>query len=424
MKALSILGVVSLLICSPAPIAAADTTNGWTSWSPRDEIMPKFSIDAKGGRSNTPALTIQSRDANDFGGWEKRFDNISGGSTYRFTTWYRAENVKDERRSVIARLQWLDAKGKNARPADYALDVAHEGRWKKIELVTPVPTNAVAVEVQLGLGFTEKGRVAWDQVELVPEPTPRDRIVRAATIYHRPRGMKSAAEALEQFCQLAQGAAAQKPDIICMPEGATVVGTGKSYADVSESIPGPSTARLGALARELHSYIVAGIYERSGHVIYNTAVLMGRDGKLVGKYRKTHLPREEWEAGITPGDSYPIFQTDFGKVGLMICWDLQFPEPCRAMAAQGAEVVLLPIWGGSEVLAQARAIENHIFLISSSYDMRSFVVDPTGKILAEATQQQPVASAELHLDRKIFQPWLGDMSTRTWKERRADIVVP
>jgi predicted amidohydrolase len=203
-----------------------------------------------------------------------------------------------------------------------------------------------------------------------------------------------------------------------------VVGTGKPLAEVSETIPGPTTQTLGALAKKLNCYIVAGIYERVGKVVYNTAVMLGRDGKLAGKYRKTHLPREEVEAGLTPGDEYPVFDTDFGRVGLMICWDVQFPEPCRAMALQGAEVILLPIWGGSEVLARARAIENHVFLVTSSYDMETVIVDPTGKVLAQADHNgKPIAAAELHLDRKIVQPWLGDMKTRTWRERRPDIPV-
>jgi predicted amidohydrolase len=163
--------------------------------------------------------------------------------------------------------------------------------------------------------------------------------------------------------------------------------------------------------------------ERDGDVLRNSAVLVGPDG-LIGTYRKTHLPREEVEAGLTPGDSYPVFQTDFGKVGVMICWDVQFPEPARALAAQGAEVILLPIWGGNEILARARAIENHVFLISSSYDMKTFILNPVGESLAEATDQKKVVFADLPLDRKIVQPWLGDMKTRTWKERRADIPLP
>lgn len=415
--------ICALLLLCAAFARGAMSTNDWRPWSPRDEIAPRFSIEAN-GHAGQPSLRVEARDRSQFGTWEKHVKGIRGGSTYRFSAWYRTDDVKDERRSVISRLQWLDERGRTVRPPDFVLDGARDGKWRRVELVTPVPTNAVAVEIQLGLGFSDRGRVWFSDVDLAPEASPRDRVVRAMTIAHRPRGTKSAAESLEQFCKLAKNSAAQKPDIICFPEGATVCGTGKSYAEVAESIPGPSTERLGALAKELNSYIVAGIYERSGKIVYNTSVLVERDGKLVGKYRKTHLPREEWEAGITPGDEYPVFETEFGKVGMMICWDLQFPEPARAMAAQGAEVILLPIWGGSDVLAQARAIENHVFLISSSYDMRTFIVDPSGKVLAEATKDKPVVTAELFLDRKIFQPWLGDMKNRTWKERRVDLRVP
>jgi predicted amidohydrolase len=243
------------------------------------------------------------------------------------------------------------------------------------------------------------------------------------TVFHRPQNTKSAAESVEQFCRLVEAHAAEKPDVVCLPEGVTVVGTGKTYADVAEPIPGPTTERLGALARKVNAYVVAGIIERDGTTLYNTAVLLGRDGAFAGKYRKTHLPREEVEGGLTPGDAYPTFRTDFGTVGLMVCWDVQFPEPARALALQGAEILLLPIWGGSEVLAQARAIENSVFLVSSSYDMKTFVVDPAGKVLAEATKDRPVVVAEIRLDRPLLQPWIGDMKTRTWKERRPDIPV-
>jgi predicted amidohydrolase len=210
-------------------------------------------------------------------------------------------------------------------------------------------------------------------------------------------------------------------DLVCLPEGITVIGTGKSYADVSEAAPGPTTERLGRLARKLNAYIVAGIYEREGRVVYNTAVLLDRQGRLAGKYRKTHLPREEWEAGITPGDAYPVFTTDFGRIGLIICYDLQFPEPSRAMAAQGAEILVLPIWGGFDTLARARALENSVYLISSTYDMRSYILDPTGAILAEATREQPLARAEIDLETQFFLPWNGNMKTRTWKEWRPDL---
>jgi predicted amidohydrolase len=397
---------------------------GWTTRTPRAEIAPRFSVDATAGRAGRGALKIDSHNnPAAFGSWQRRVAGVIGGRAYRFVAYYRAEGVEYERRCVSARLDWLDASGNQARPPDYALDVGKENGWTKVEHVAAAPDNARSVVIELSFGWCAKGAVWWDDVQLVEDSSPPRRIVRAMTIYHRPSGTKSAAASVEQFCRLIESAAPQKPDVVCLPEGITIIGTGKSYAEVSEPIPGPTTRTLGEVAKKLRCYIVAGIYERVGGVIYNTAVLVGRKGELVGAYRKTHLPREEVEGGLTPGDSYPVFDTDFGKVGLMICWDVQFPEPCRALALKGAEVILLPIWGGSDILAKARAIENHVFLITSSYDMQTFIVDPTGKVLAEASKGQPVALAELHLDRKILQPWLGDMKTRTWKERRPDIPV-
>lgn len=397
--------------------------DSWKSWSPREGIAPEFAHDVSVDRAEGGSLRIQTRKSSDYGAWQRTVEGIAGGKSYRFTAFFQTRNVPNEVRSVIPRLEWVDARGTMVRPPEYAVASSEEKGWRRVDFGTTAPEGATAVKIQLGFGFAAEAAVWWDDISLTEESLPPARHVRAVTIFHRPRGTKSARASVEEFCALARQAAGEKPDIVCLPEGITVVGTGQSYWEVGESLPGPTTERLGTLARELHSYVVAGLYEKEGVILYNTAVLIGRDGKIAGKYRKTHLPREEWEAGITPGDQYPVFQTDFGTVGLMICWDVQFPEPARAMARQGAEVLLLPIWGGNEVLAKARAIENHVFLVSSSYDMKTFIVDPVGSVLAEADSAHPLASASLSLDQKFYQPWLGDMKYRTWKERRPDIPI-
>jgi predicted amidohydrolase len=405
---------------------SAGFPSGWSTLSPRSEISPAFSFDSEVGHSHPGSLYIDcGENPAAFGAWVRRIENLSGGLTYRFSAYYRAENVSHEMRSVIPRLEWFDENGKSVRPPDFALMVENEneGDWTRVEYSTSVPENTRSVEIQLSLGFAPKGRIWWDEIQIEMDSSPAHRVIRAVTVHHRPRGTASPQASVEEFCMLLESADLEEPDLICLPEGITVVGTGKTYFEVSEPIPGPTTERLGQLARKLNSYLVAGIYERTNAFVHNTAVLIGRQGELAGIYRKTHLPREEWEAGITPGHDYPVFATDFGKVGLLVCWDVQFPEPARAMALKGAEILLLPIWGGSDVLSQARAIENHTFLISSSFDMRSFIVDPSGSILAEANSAAPVAVAELHLDRFIHQPWLGNMKNRTWKERRPDIEV-
>lgn len=393
-----------------------DTTEGWTTWAPRVEIAPRFFVEEG-------ALAIHG-DGNPacHGAWRRRMD-VSGGRHYRFTAHCRAEGVAHARRCVTARLDWRDASGERIRQPDLVGEAGREGDWTTLDYTVESPPSASHVVVELALAWSAGGTVWWDGVTLM-EASPRPaRIVRAATIHHRPRDTRSSAESVAQFCCLAERAASHRPDILCLPEAITAVGTGRDLHEAGEPIPGPTTQTLGAAAKSLHCYLVAGLLERVGQAVYNTAVLIGRDGAVVGTYRKTHLPREEVEAGLTPGDSYPVFQTDFGTVGLMICWDLQFPEPARALALAGAEILLLPIWGGSELLARARALENHVFLVSSTYDMRSFILDPAGEVLAEATDAAPVAIAELALDRPLLQPWIGDMRARTWKERRPDIPV-
>ena len=143
-------------------------------------------------------------------------------------------------------------------------------------------------------------------------------------------------------------------------------------------------------------YIVAGILELDGEVVYNTAILLDRSGRLAGKYRKVSLPREEIEGGVSPGNALPIFETDFGKIGMMICWDVAFPEPARMLAMKGAEVILMPIWGGNLTLAKARAIENQVHLVTSTYDqdMVSGIIDLEGNIMEKGNEESPVVMVE------------------------------
>src|SRR5262249_39737715 len=149
---------------------------------------------------------------------------------------------------------------------------------------------------------------------------PAPRTVRLAAVHLKPSG-KSPRANCEEYEPLIAEAARQKADLVVLGETITYVGVGKSYADCAEAIPGPSTAYFGELAKKHNLYIVAGLLERDRHLVYNVAVLLGPDGKLLGKYRKVCLPRGEIEGGCAPGSEYPVFRTRFGTVGLMVCYD-------------------------------------------------------------------------------------------------------
>ena len=203
---------------------------------------------------------------------------------------------------------------------------------------------------------------------------------------------------------------------MCLPEAITLIGTKHNYISASEPVPGPTTRFLGEAAKKYNLYIVAGILEKEGDVVYNTAVLIDRKGELAGKYRKVSLPREEIDGGVMPGEDIPVFDTDFGRIGIMICWDMQFPEVARTLAMKGAEVILVPIWGGDITLTKARAIENQVYLVTSTYDMISAVFDLKGNVIDEATKSNPLAISEVDLNEQVLWRWIGDMKNRIRRE--------
>jgi predicted amidohydrolase len=398
---------------------------GWKTWAQREEISPRFWVDREVSLEGGSSLAISGdRNPAAHGRWEKTVPGIEGESWYRLTANFKAEGVPYERQHVVVRLDWLDVGGNRAGQPDYLTKNTKHGEWRQTTGTFQSPKQARAVKIELHLAWSPNGTVWWDDISLEKVSKPKGRPVTLAAVFHRPQGSKSPQESVRQFCQMLERAAEEKPDIVCLPEAINMIGTGLSYVEAAEPVPGPSTKALGIVAKRHRFYVVAGLLERDGDSVCNTAVLLNRDGQLVGKYRKAYLPREEVEGGVTPGDGYPVFETDFGIVGMMICYDLQYVDPARALAAQGADVILLPIWGGNVTLAKARAIENQVHLVTSGYDMPTFIIDTQGEILVQASREKSIVSTAVDLDERIRLPWLGDMKARFWKEWRADVKTP
>jgi predicted amidohydrolase len=314
----------------------------------------------------------------------------------------------------------MDAGGKRAGQPEYPWESTADGEWTTVALDAQAPEHAVAVKIQLFLVNAPRALVWWDEVSLESVQAPAARNVIVAAVNLKPRGSR---DPVGDFLALMERAVPQRVDIVLLPEGINGVGTGKGYAEASEPIPGPATVRLGEWARQRKTWLVAGLYEREGQAVYNTAVLIDRQGRVAGRYRKVYIPREEYEGGITPGSDFPVFRTDFGTVGLMICWDSRYPDPARALALRGAELILMPIAGGSETLSKGRAIENHVFFAASGYDHPTWILDPDGEILARAQEGGTVAAATVNLNRRYPDPWLGEMRGRFMKESRFDLQV-
>ncbi|MEN6605252.1 MAG: carbon-nitrogen hydrolase family protein [Bryobacteraceae bacterium] len=141
--------------------------------------------------------------------------------------------------------------------------------------------------------------------------------------------------------------------------------------------------RLRELAAQYKIYIVFGLTENRGGKFYNTALLVDRAGNLAGRYSKTHLQNHDLR--YAPGDDLPVFDTPWGKVGILICADRRWPETARVLRLKGARIVLIPsygMWGlDNEWWMRTRAYENENFL-AFAHPQVAFVADPNGAIAA------------------------------------------
>ncbi len=156
---------------------------------------------------------------------------------------------------------------------------------------------------------------------------------------------------IDKAAKLARLAAVEKgAKIICLPQlfanrwfPATV---DKKYFSLAEASDGETITAMRALAKELKTVLIAPIFERDGDKHYNTAFVIGQDGSVLGKYRKVHVPQIPlWEerAYFSPGDlGFPVIETPFARIGVLLCWDVFFPEAFRSLALSGAEVVFVP----------------------------------------------------------------------------------
>jgi len=429
---------------------------GWRHASPREEISPRFEMDSAEPHSGKYALKITSKGSpGTFGYWVATVPVMRGSASspendpsvansasgeeflshesYRFRCFFKTRDVASLSKSVVMRIRWRDEKGQELF-GEYISKYNPEGDWYRAEQLLTAPRDARSADLEFVLQWTERGSVLWDDVsfERTDAPLPR-RMIKVATVSYEPPAPSTPEKNLQFYAEKVTASAKAGADFICLGEGITVVSTGKDYADVAEPLPGPTSRALGELAKAYRVYIVAGIFEREGSLVYNTALLIGRNGEVVGKYRKTHLPETEVSGGVTPGDSYPVFRVDFGTIGLETCYDNFFPEVARALAVEGAEIIFLPIWGDGrsegyewDVVARSRAIDNAVYLVASNYSQkRSFVIDPNGRILADTGGRSGTAIAEVDLNARTFERWLGFSGFGEWKglypvERRKD----
>jgi len=225
--------------------------------------------------------------------------------------------------------------------------------------------------------------------------------------------------------------------------------------DLAEPVPGPTTEALSKLARELNVVIIASIFERRAAGLYhNTAAVLDADGALLGLYRKMHIPDDPLyyeKFYFTPGDlGFPNFDTRYGRIGVLVCWDQWYPEGARLSSLRGANILFYPTaigWHPAEkaqfgaaqldawrTIQRSHAIANGIFVAAVNrvgfegppesgleFWGASFVADPFGQIIAEASRDKEetlVVECDLRRMEEVRRNW------PFLRDRRTDAYAP
>jgi deaminated glutathione amidase len=222
-----------------------------------------------------------------------------------------------------------------------------------------------------------------------------------------------------------QEAAAKGAKVIALPEVFNWRGDNREEKKNAEPISGRTAVLMASLARELGIYLLAGSFLEeipAARKCFNTSLFFSPDGSLLARYRKIHLFDVAIEHGVTAlesetrqhGEEVVVAETEFGKMGLTICYDLRFPELYRALVDKGAQVIFVPAaftaftgqahW---EPLLRARAIENQVYVIAPDqvgHNPKSFatygnsmIIDPWGRIISRAPDLPAVITADIDL---------------------------
>lgn len=262
-------------------------------------------------------------------------------------------------------------------------------------------------------------------------------------------------ESLERHVALIREAAAKGAQIICLQELFNIpyfcTRQDTALFDLAESIPGPTTDALAPLAKELGVVIIVPLFEKRGPGLYhNTVEVIDADGTQLGKYRKMHIPQDpgfEEKFYFTPGDlGYKVWDTKFGRIGVLICWDQWYPEAARLTALAGAEILLYPTaigWLSSEkaelgkaqhtaweTVQRGHAVANGCFVAAvnrtgpqddTEFWGQSFVANPYGEIVAKASVEREevlIVPCDLQLVEDFRRIW------PFFRDRRVDTYAP
>ena len=381
---------------------------GWTTAAPRDEIRPQFAFDPKGGPNGTGCFIIRADQREGLDGcWCKTFP-IQGGKYYRFESFYKANGVAVPRRSIVAKIQWQDDQGRSVPLDEPAVtsylrgargmaetefpspQATNASGWTELSDTYRAPGKATQAVIELHLQWAANSEVRWSGVSFTESAAPASRKVRLAAVHFRPSGGKTPMDNCRMYEPLIAEAARQKADLVVLGETVTSrrhrqAGPGGRRAD-----PRPVHRVLRPAGEEAQP-VPRGQPRRARRAsgLQHRRAARARTASSSASIARSACRAARSSGRHAPGSEYPVFETRFGKVGMMVCYDGFFPEVARELTNRGAEVIAWPVWGCNPLLARARACENHVYLVSSTYEDISRQLDALGGLRPHGRDDRP-----------------------------------
>jgi predicted amidohydrolase len=386
---------------------------GWDFWSPSRQMQLSTSS-RRGGFTMSGAGNSQAK-----GRLWRAISGFRAGEWYRFTVRTRVERIADPRNTVLAVIElagsqnWHVLMPESAGPQEMRLGFTLQFP----NLPTP------ELKLHLFAGFIPDGSVEWRDVsiERLDGYVRPKRPVRLAVVDSKPAKPGSPeAGAAHYAAEIDRACRGAKTDLVLLPENFN-----KSNVTPADpwSLDSPLMATIRAAARRNRVYVAGSLFQDDHGIAFNTGFLIDREGRIAGTYRKSHLTVGEMLfATIGRGDELPVFNADFGKIGLAVCYDFHFPEVARLLALRGAELVLVPMAAddrlredgtaaSAEHSGKAFVLENRIPVAFAATLGRtvqpSLIIDQHAKVRARSSDEEHIIAADLDLADPALR-WSGD----------------
>lgn len=276
-----------------------------------------------------------------------------------------------------------------------------------------VTEECCKVRVELWL----KGKrcdVQWFAPSLIPAEAPKPRMVRVANAFLGRVPGRTLEWNKERILAAIDRAAKVNPDVILLSECMYHFGTAVNGYDARLKRTDPFIVQIQAKAKEYNSYIIFNLTLDEGLEFYNSSLLIDRGGNIIADQRKTHITVTELDRGTSPGEGYNTFDTDFGKIGIMICWDQYFSSTTEEMIKKGAEIVFVSTIGDASEKSIARAMDSGVHYVICGHHTEnkhgwgpSKIISPSGEILGNSDDENEVVWADIDLNQKHRRLWLS-----------------